>query len=185
MYTWHITFGDVPPVQRLAAAARERLAGLPGLDLVPGPWLHLTTQDIGFTDEVSDADLAAVTDAARVRLAGVPRPAVLIGPARLLGEGVGCDAVSAAAALTSVRDAARAAARDVLGADRVPGEERWWPHVSLAYANAAGPSTPFEAALAGFTDIAVVTVPAIQLIRLGRDRHVYEWETCATVPFGG
>jgi hypothetical protein len=82
MFTWYVTFDDQPAVRDLAAKVRERLAGLPGLDLVPGQWLHLTTQGIGFTDEVSEADLAAITGAARARLASVTPPEVTIGPAR-------------------------------------------------------------------------------------------------------
>ena len=35
MYTWHVTFEDQPDVLNLAARARDRLAGLPGLDLIP------------------------------------------------------------------------------------------------------------------------------------------------------
>ena len=58
-------------MQELAADALARLAGLPGLDLVPGQWLHLTTQSVGFTDEVSDTDLIAITGAARTRLTAV------------------------------------------------------------------------------------------------------------------
>jgi hypothetical protein len=49
-------------------------------------------------------------------------------------------------------------------------------------ASAAGPAGPFEAALAGFTDVAAHTVSAIRLIRLGRDDHLWEWDVCATVP---
>jgi hypothetical protein len=41
-----------------------------------------------------------------------------------------------------------------------------------------------EAALEGEDTVVAVTVGAVQLIRLGRDQHVYEWETCATVPLG-
>jgi hypothetical protein len=33
---------------------------LPDLDLVPGRWLHLTTQGLAFTDEISDDDVSAV-----------------------------------------------------------------------------------------------------------------------------
>jgi hypothetical protein len=32
------------------------------MDLVPGQWLHLTTRAIGFTDKVSDGDVAAIGD---------------------------------------------------------------------------------------------------------------------------
>lgn len=184
MYAWHVTFPDAPAVQALAAAARERLAGLPGIDLVPGQWLHLTTQGVGFTDEVSDGDLAAVAGAGRARLARVAPATVTIGPARVVTEGVGCDAWPAQS-LTPARDAVRDAIGDVRGAARVPEASEWWPHVSLGYASAAGPAGPFEAALDGFTDVAPHTVSAIQLIRLGRDNHQWEWDVCATVPLGG
>ena len=183
MYTWHVTFGDQPAVRDLAAQARDLLHDVPGLDLIPGPWLHLTTQGVGFSDEVSTADLAAITTAARCRLAAVPPAAVTICPARVLDEGVVCDA-HPAAALTPVRDAVRAAITDVWGTARVPGESDWWPHVSLAYASADGPAAPAEAALAGFTAAAAITVTEVQLILLGRDNHRYQWETQATVRLG-
>src|SRR5215469_3958600 len=161
MYTWHVTFGDQPAVQDLAARARDLLRDVPGLDLIPGRWLHLTTQDVGFSDEVSADDLTAITAAARSRLAAVRPAAVTIGPARVLGEGIGCDA-HPAAALSPARDAVRAAIGDVRGRARVPA----------------------EAALAGFDVAAAITVSEIKLILLGRDEHVYQWETQATVSLG-
>jgi len=184
MYYWHVTFPEAPEVQALAAAARERLAALPGMDLVPAQWLHLTTQAIGFTDEVGDGDLAAIAGAARRRLARVAPPQVVIGPARVITEGIVCDA-RPAGSLTPARDALRGAIGDVRGPARVPGRSEWWPHVSLGYASAAGPAGPFEAALAGFTGVAPHTVSSIQLVRLGRDHHLWEWDVCATVPLGG
>ena len=184
MYYWHVTFPEAPEVQALAAAARERLAALPGMDLVPEQWLHLTTQAVGFTDEVSDGDLAAIAGAARRRLARVAPLQVFIGPARVITEGIVCD-VRPAGSLTPARDALRGAIGDVWGPARVPGRSEWWPHVSLGYASAAGPAGPFEAALAGFAGVAPHTVSAIQLVRLGRDHHLWEWDVCATVPLGG
>ncbi len=183
MHAWHVTFRDQPAVRDLAARGRDLLRDVPGLDLVPDPWLHLTTQDVGFSDEVSAADLAAIIAAARSRLAAVPPASVTIGPARLLDEGIGCDA-HPAAALGPVRDALRAAIGDVWGLARVPGEADWWPHVSLAYASADGPSAPAQAALAEFGATAAITVSEIQLILLGRDEHVYRWETRAAVRLG-
>ena len=170
-------------MQELAASARERLAGLPGLDLVPRQWLHLTTQDIGFTNEITDADLAAITGAASARLAAVEPIAVTIGPARVADEGIVCW-VAPDHALTPMRDAIRAAIADVRGPQRVPDGPAWAPHVSLAYGRADGAGDVFEAALEGERSVAALTVDAVTLIRLGRDRHVYEWETLATAPLG-
>jgi hypothetical protein len=183
MHAWHVTFRDQPAIRDLAARGRDLLRDVPGLDLVPDPWLHLTTQSVGFSDEVSAADLTAITAAARSRLAAVPPAVVTIGPARVLDEGIGCDA-HPAAALSPVRDAVRAAIGDVWGPARVPDDADWWPHVSLAYASADGPAGPAEVALAGFDEVTAITVTEIQLILLGRDEHVYLWETQATVSLG-
>jgi hypothetical protein len=173
MYTWHVTFADVPVVRELAASAQARLAGLDGVDLVPGRWLHLTTQDVGFTDEITDADLAAITGAVRARLAAIEPIPVTIGPARVADEGI-LFWVAPDHGLSPMRDAIRAAIADVRGAQRVLDGPAWAPHVSIAYGRADGAADAFAA----------LTVDAVTLIRLGRDRHVYEWETLATAPLG-
>ena len=104
MYTWHVTLAAVPAVRELAASAQARLAGLDGIDLVPERWLHLTTQDVGFSDEITDADLAAITGAASARLAAIEPIPVTIGPARVADEGIVCWAAPDHA-LTPMRDA--------------------------------------------------------------------------------
>ena len=183
-YTVHATFADAPEVQALAAKARDRLAGVPSLDLVPGQWLHLTMQGIGFTDEVDDADLSAIITAAGKQLAAVPPVTVAIGPPVVAGEGVACWA-SPPRALDPVRDAVRAGIASAWGPDRVPEAEEWSAHVSVAYASADGPGEPIETALGGLADIAESTVRTVDLIRLSRDRRMYEWETVERLPLGG
>jgi 2'-5' RNA ligase len=184
--TFYVTLGGVPTACELAASARQRLAGLPGLDLVPDEWLHLTVQEVGFGDEVTGSDLAAIIAAATDGLAALAPVTVTIGRPTVAGEGIIC-LVTPAAALGPARDAVRAAIGDVRGPDRVPDSAewgRWSPHVSLGYANADGPAEPLEAALDGFTDVATVTVEAVDLIRFGRDRQMYEWETITRLPLG-
>jgi hypothetical protein len=57
--------------------------------------------------------------------------------------------------------------------------------VSLAYSDTDGPDEPYAAALAATPPrSATVELRAIQAISLGRDAHLYRWETLATVPFG-
>ena len=183
-FTFHVTFADQPEVQALVASATTRLAGLPGLDLVPAQWLHLTMQGIGFSDEVADDNLAKIIAAAREHLSVVPPVTVRIGPVVVADEGVACRA-GPAGALDPARDAVRAAIGGVWGTDRVPEAAEWTPHVSVAYASADGPGDRFEAALNGLGDVAGVTVRAVDLIRLGRDRHVYEWEPVERFQLGG
>ncbi|MBO0819823.1 MAG: TetR family transcriptional regulator, partial [Nocardiopsaceae bacterium] len=134
-YTFHFTFTDQPGVQEHAAKARARLEGLPGLDLVPGRWLHLTTQGIGFADKVSDGDLAAIASAARRHLATVAPVPVSVGAPVVAPEGIVCW-VGPDGALNPARDAIRAAIADVWGSDHVPEGPDWAPHMSVAYSNA-------------------------------------------------
>lgn len=182
MYTFHVTFADQPGVQELAAQARQRLAGLDGLDLVPGRWLHLTTQGIGFTDEVTDSDLGAIIGAAGTRLADASLVALTLAPPRVASEGIACR-VWPEAALTRARDALRAAVGEVRGTERIPEGPEWSPHVSIAYASADGSGDAFEAALDGLGG-ASATVRAVDLIRLGRDQRAYTWEIVARLPLG-
>lgn len=181
MYTWHVTFAGLPAVRRLAAQAQARLAGLPGLDLVPARWLHLTMQGVGFTDEVPDTDLTAIVAAARRHLATTAPPRVRIGPAHVAAEGVLLD-VAPTDGLTQVRNGLRAAIAETWSAAAVPDPAGWMPHISVAYSRTTGLARPYELALSGDSATADVVIRAVQLIMLGRDAHLYEWADHTTVP---
>lgn len=73
-YAWHLTFNGQHDLHRLVAEYHQVLRDVPGLDLVPIPWLHITMQGIGFIDEVSDTDRDAIVDAAGRRLATIQAP---------------------------------------------------------------------------------------------------------------
>jgi len=183
MYTWHVTFASHPEVSELAARVQARLAGLPSLDLIPGPWLHLTMQGIGFTDEVPEADITLIAEGARKRLAAVPAPATTIGPARIAGEGVAFE-VGPQDGLTAVRDALREVIAEVRTPHAVPDPDDGTAHVSVAYANTTGPGDAYDEALARENGTVDLLVDAVQLIVLGRDEHLYSWTTRADVPIG-
>lgn len=181
MYTWHFTFDGHDALHELVDAYQARLAGLPGLDPIPRPWLHLTTQGIGFTDEVPDAELDAVIEESRKRLATVPRVTVTMGPTIVDPEVVRL-IVQPADALTSVRRALRQAIAAVRGPERLEESDDWTPHVSVAYSNSNGPMGPYLKALDPPLEPVLVEIPDVQLIVLGRDSHLYEWQTRAIVP---
>ena len=180
MYTWHFTFDDQPAVRDLAAAYQARLEGLPGLDLVPARWLHLTIQDVGFTDEVGDEDLAAIVAAARRRLASLSPEQVRLGPARVTSEGILLD-VEPAAGLMAIRTELRAAISEVWSAAKVLGPAEWTPHVGIAYSSTSAPGAPCVTALAKSGATAESVIQSVQLIILGRDQHMYEWETYTSI----
>jgi hypothetical protein len=180
MYTWHFTFDNQTALHELVDAYQARLAGLPGMDPIPRQWLHLTTQGVGFTDEVSDGELEAVIDASRKRLAAIRRARVNMGPAILDPEVVRLE-VRPASALMPVRRALRDAIAEARGPEQVGEADDWTPHVSVAYSNSDGPTEPFLRALDPPLEPVSVEITDVQLIVLGRDSHLYEWETRAVV----
>jgi 2'-5' RNA ligase len=174
-YTWHFTFEGKQEVHDLAASYHARLAALPGLDVIPAQWLHLTTQGVGFTEEVSEGEVAALLDASARRLQGFAVQRVTLGPARVTPEAILLD-VSPADTLSAIRRELRQAISDVLGQARLTGEDEWAPHVSVAYSHGTGPQAPFKGAIDG-GETADTVISTVQLIVLGRDRRLYEWTT--------
>jgi 2'-5' RNA ligase superfamily len=180
MYTWHFTFDHQVALHGLVDAYQERLAGLPGMDLIPRPWLHLTTQGVGFTDEVPDAELAAVIDGARERLAALSRVTVSMGPAIVDPEVIRLE-VRSADVLTPIRRALRDAISAARGPARVSEPDEWTPHVSVAYSNSDGLMEPYVKTLDPPLAPVPVDISDVQLIVLSRDTHLYEWQTRAVV----
>ena len=181
-YTWHLTFDGAGDVHRLAAQYRAGLAGLEGLDLVPDQWLHLTMQGLGFVGEVDESDVDAIVSAAGQRLAEVePFSLVLHRPA-ITAEAIRWDPPGDGPA--RVREAIRAAIAEVWAVVPEPADG-FGAHVTIAYSAAHGRARPVRAAL-DLVDArpATARIEAAQLIVLGRDRRMYEWETRACVPLG-
>jgi hypothetical protein len=183
MYTWHFTFDGQRQMHDLAAAYQARLAHLPGLDLVPARWLHLTTQGVGFTDEVSDGQVDAIVAVSGEYLEASGQLFVTLGPARVTPEAILLD-VSPVQPLAAIRRELRAAIAEVLGKARLMEADTWAPHVSVAYSSGTGPAAPYAEAVAD-GPVTQAVISDVELIVLGRDRRLYEWTTHASVRLGG
>ncbi|MFJ6298697.1 2'-5' RNA ligase family protein [Streptomyces griseoviridis] len=185
-YTWHLTFGGQDDVHRLAAEYRTALAPL-GPDvftLIPDQWLHLTMQGIGFVDETDTETVDSIVVAARHRLAHVPAFLLQLGPGAVLDPEAILLPAQPAEPVHAVRTAIRAAIGDVLS--EVPEKESGFrPHVSVAYSTGDGPAAPASRAIAAApTTPALARITSAELIVLGRDNGMYEWESYATLPLG-
>ncbi|MBY8889305.1 2'-5' RNA ligase family protein [Streptomyces sp. PTM05] len=180
-YTFHLTFQHATQVHRIAAAYRRALAAVPGLDLVPDQWLHLTMQGLGFTDEVSDTDLNAIIAAARERLRAVPAFDLTLTRPEITPEAIRWEAQPATPTI-AVRDALRQAIGAVW--PTVPEvADGFAPHVSIAYSNAAGPAGPIADALDQVHEPPAVTpIDRVDLIVLNRDTRMYQWTTHTSIP---
>lgn len=185
MYTWHVTFDNQPALHDLVRAYQDALAPLPGLDVIPTRWLHLTMQGIAFTDEIGQQDISDIAKAACKRLAAQPPVALTVGPAIVDPEAIMLN-VEPADSLNPVRTSIRAAIADVRGPGQVAESEQWTPHISVAYSHSDGPAESYIDAVSSVgPESTTLTVSAVQLIELNRDTRLYQWVTTAEVPLSG
>jgi 2'-5' RNA ligase len=185
-YTWHLTFPDAREVHESARRHQAKL-DLPTLDPVPVEWLHLTMQNVGFSDEVSRNELQAVIEAAERRCRTIEPFVIRLGPADADPEGVMLR-VAPWEPVEQLRAALRSAIADVWGLEGVPErEEGFRPHVTVAYSNAKAPASLVRERLALLQGMEPIetAIRAARLIRLNRDEKIYRWDVVASVGLGG
>ena len=173
LYHWHMLFHDQPEVQRLASTAQRKLEALPGLDMVPIQWLHLTTLVVGFADEVSAEQVAAMTADARHRLARMAAVPVSLGRIFYHPEAVVL-AVEPLDALTPVLEAVRAATERA-GCEDHGESGSWLPHISIAYSHASGPAAPIVAALGRRLPEIAITIRSVSLVAQTQVGRSWQW----------
>lgn len=179
---WFMLFGDQPQVADLARTGQARLSELPGLDLVPPEWLHLTTLIAGFSDEITPEQAEAMASHARRRLARTRPVPITLGRVLYHPRAIMLDA-GPAAALTPVLRAAQEATRAATGRDGRLHTEPWTPHITLAYSNKAGPAAPVIAALGRQLPQREITISSISLIAQAPEQ-LWTWHPVAQVQFG-
>ncbi|MBO0825036.1 MAG: 2'-5' RNA ligase family protein [Actinobacteria bacterium] len=189
-YACHLTLDDLPKLRELVQQYQDVMSRLPNLDLIPPQWLHVTMQGIGFVDEVSDDELAAVTEHLRELLRRTARPVVTFHRPTIRREAVVLKA-EPAEPLRHLRMAMYDTIAPVLDqgtfsvSEPRPGPGQFTPHVSAAYVNDDGPAEPIAEAI-GTIDPEPVTVTfrAASLLVFHRDHRMYEWTQATPLPIG-
>jgi 2'-5' RNA ligase len=187
-YACHITLDDQPELRALVLHYQDAMRHLPYLDLIPPRWLHITTQGIGFVDEIRPADLAAVTEAIRERLLDVEPPVAKFHRPTIQPEAVLLKA-HPPQPLYQLRMCLYDTIACVLGPDKFseprPEPRQFTPHVSAAYVNSDGPVAPIAEAISGL-DLQPVTATfrVVSLLEFHRDRRMYEWTDETPLPIG-
>jgi 2'-5' RNA ligase len=187
-YACHLTLDDQPQLRELVKCYQDALRHLPDLDLIPPQWLHITTQGIGFADEISPADLADVTAAVQERLRDLEPPVATLRRATIRPEAVLLKA-EPPQPLYQLRLALHDAIASVLGPAKFseprPEPEQFTPHVSVAYVNDDGPAEPIARAVSHLDPEPVTaTFRTVSLLEFHRDRRMYEWTNATPLPIG-
>lgn len=180
---WYLTFENHGPLHALHRRLGRSLRRSPELDVIPSRWLHLTVQEVGYADEVSDRELDAIVARADRAVSDLPALDLTLGPPVHLPG-----AVALSAGPPERVDEVRSRLREATGTVREGATPRLHPvppHVSLAYVNrdtgAADvtrpllemPLEPLEARVSHATLTAVTR----------RDRH-YQWTARGVARFG-
>jgi 2'-5' RNA ligase len=179
---WFMCLGREPEAAALAALGQARLHGLPGLDLVPHEWLHMTTLIAGYTNEIPADQVEAMTAHAR-RLLAATDPVTITLSRVLYHPRAIMLAASPVEALQPVLAACREATRSETGRDGRLHRDPWIPHMTLAYGNSAQPAAPAIEALGRDLPADKVTVQSVSLISQTL-RQKWTWELVAEVPLG-
>lgn len=181
-YHWHMLFGGQPKVLELAALAQRKLDGLPGLDLVPLQWLHLTTLVVGYADQVPKPAVTSMVDTATNLMADIEPIEVSLGRVYYHPEAVVL-LVDPPGALDPVLSAVSIAAREA-GCEGRPGTDPWVPHISVAYSNGSFPAGPAFAALGRRVPETEITISSVSLVAQTQVGHSWQWEPVADVTLG-
>ncbi|MBO2452570.1 2'-5' RNA ligase family protein [Actinomadura barringtoniae] len=183
LLVWHILLDDLPEVRDLVRQCQDKLADFDGLDLIPEPWLHMTTQIVGFPDQIPDAEVDSMVEGVRQRFVDLAPVEVEIGKLWFHSEAVMLG-IRPAKGLDPVRTAIRTAVAETVRAHQLADEPAWTPHVSIAYSSGDGPAAPVIQAL----DVPVVPRPlritAVDLVEQVRDGHLYRWDRRARAYLG-
>ncbi len=187
-YACHLTLDDQPQLRQLVARYQQAIANLPGLDLIPPEWLHITMQGIGFTDEIGITELHRLTEALTQELSKIDAPTVSFRYLTVDPEAIYLKA-HPAEALYPLQAGMYRAVVDAIGANSsavdMPSPSEFVPHVSIAYVNADGQAQPIAEALQAVTAMTVTaTFRKAALLEFHRDHRMYEWTSATPIAIG-
>jgi 2'-5' RNA ligase len=180
---WHVLLGDDEAVRAIVREAHDRLAGLPGLDLVPPRFIHLTIFIAGYAHEITDHQVDVMAEEATRQLARVEPITVTLGRVLYHPEAVVLEA-RPAERLRPLLEAAKFATRTATGRDGLLAHDAWVPHVTVAYSSAEGPAAPIIGALGTRLPDRELTVRSMHIVNQDGPETVWEWRPLMEVRLG-
>jgi 2'-5' RNA ligase len=184
LLVWHILPDGQHEVRDLVRQCQDKLAGVGGLDPVPPEWLHMTTQIVGFADEIGDDEAEGMVARTADRFASLAPVEVEIGKVWFHSEAVMLG-IRPPLALHPVRAAIRASVAESVRVHQLADEPDWTPHISVAYSNSEGPAAPIIESLAAKPETRALRVGEVHLVEQIRADRSYRWDRRTTVKLGG
>jgi 2'-5' RNA ligase len=176
---WPITLGADDAVIELARQAHRQLTGVPGLDLVPPSWMHLTTLTTGPADDISPDALDGIIEEAKRLLAAITPITITLGRVLYHPRAVMLDA-GPAEPFQPVIEAIQTATRPA-GHSTALYHDPWRPHITLAYSNATRPAAPIIEALGRNLPARQITISSISLVSQSPEQR-WTWDRITDLP---
>ncbi len=175
--TWHLTFEGATAFHEAAKRAGEALNTVPGVDVVPVEWLHLTMTGVGHSRDLDPETLNEHVDSVFSAASSTSVGPLVFDRLFIYQEGLCLSATSPE--LQELRKL-QGELVSAAGGPVPDPEDVFHPHVSLGYFS----QEISEEALSDALDVAdlgpvVVASPRLSLIELGRDDRVYTWRVVA------
>lgn len=180
-YSWHVTLDGQSALHRVMGTYADALGAFPTLDVVPERWRHITMQGLGHVEDVSDDRRDAAVQAVAERLSALAPFETTFQHARVGREAIALLPADLAS-FTRLRAAVREGIADAWGSCP-ENADGFRAHTSVAYSNGETPTALIREALDRVEPTKPVSArfAEVSLIRMHRDRRMYEWETVARV----
>ncbi|GAA1235930.1 2'-5' RNA ligase family protein [Oryzihumus leptocrescens] len=182
-YAWHITLDGQDELHDLIDQYQEALKPFPTLDSIPREWRHITLQGLGHVEEVSDAQRDEAVEAVAARLRALPTIETTFDRSVIFREAIALKP-SNPGAFAHLRNEVRAGIADAWG-NTPEKPEGFRAHISVAYSNGVKSGAAIRRTLdTNARPPVAANFGEVSLIRMHRDREMYEWATEAEVSLG-
>ncbi len=184
---WYLTCEAQPLLHEAVQRLHDRLQDVSVLDLIPAAWLHLTVADVGFVDELSDAQVDAVLDRSGKLLGGYVLPSLHLPEVTSMQDALVLR-TAPEPSLDRLRALVRTATTEVLGVAPVEDPGGFEPHVSIAYVNEdceeRDALAPSGVVLPPQEETAL-TVSRVTLAAVTRRGRHYQWTERGSIDLAG
>jgi 2'-5' RNA ligase len=177
---WHMLVGEHPEAAAAAQEAQQRLGAFEGFHLTPPKWLHMTTQVVGPSNQITAEQMQQLAELATRRLASTRPITVTLGKVLYHPEAIML-AATPAEALSPIREAALAATREVTGTDGQAETRPWTPHITFCYSTSDQPASPIIEALGRTVPERRLQVNALSLVIQQGPERLWDWHPAATI----
>lgn len=183
-WNFNILFNDQPQVVELARQYGPLIKHLGLHKPVPGQWLHATVLRVGFLEDFTDAEMLAVAEDLKPKLAAMKIPQLMLGQWWLWNGGPVLH-ITPDLQLQEMFGFLLDSLTKVVGRDRLPTKPQFIPHITLAYPKTYDDELDLYRQLQSHPiEGTEIRAKRLSLIKQHIEDDYYAWEIMKDIPIG-